>query len=263
MTLASGYSFASATNARSRLGSCLASLILGCLGASSVQAATPSWTDHLVRLDPTRWYISNGWSDGAWMLNNFLASQLVTSQSGLSIVLDKAAPGGANPYASGEVRTVGAFQYGYFEARVQAPAGAGLDAGFFTYVGASGAQPVNEIDVELLGKNTRAVQLTYHNGSNQVATTVALPFDDSAGPHLYAFDWQPTYIRWYVDGKLVLQQTGTNLPLPTAPQQLFMNLWASNSLAAWLGSFTWPNHPLTARVTCVAVEPHYTATPAC
>jgi endo-1,3-1,4-beta-glycanase ExoK len=244
---------------------CIFSALLaaGCLLTSAADAATPTWVDHFTSLSASRWYVSNGWSDGSWMLNNWERSQVSTGVNGLGIALNQNPAGAAYPYSSGEIQNLTAYRYGYFEARIQAPSGGGLDTGFFTYVGATAITPWNEIDVEILGKNTHAVQLTYHNGNSQVPVTVNLPFDASTAPHLYGFDWEPGYIRWYVDGKLVLQQTGANLPLPTVPQNLIINTWASNSFAPWLGLFTWPNHPITTRVTCVAVEPQFTAQPLC
>jgi beta-glucanase (GH16 family) len=228
------------------------------LGASNpAGAATASWVDRFATYNSGRWQIASGWSNGDYLVNNWLASQVAFGPDGLVFTLNKNASSPSG-YASGEIRTKTTFQYGYFEAKMQAAAGAGLDTGFFTYTGKSfGAPTNNEVDVEVLGQNTHAVSLTYHNGAQQVSTSVKLPFDASAAPHLYAFDWQPKYIRWYIDNKLVLTQTGASLALPMEPQFLFFNLWGSNSLGSWMGLFSWPGRPITAGVACSAFTPSY------
>ena len=137
---------------------------------------------------------------------------------------------------------------------MQAASGSGMDTGFFTY---TGSPSWNEIDVEVLGKNTRSVSLTYHNGAKQVGVALNLAFDAAAAPHHYAFDWEPTYIRWYIDNKPVLTQTGSQLPLPREPQKLYFDMWGSNSFASWLGLFQWPGHPITSDVQCIAYSPQY------
>lgn len=240
----------------------LLGLLMGVSASTMACAAAPAWTDTFTSLNSTRWYVSNGWSDGSWMLNYWEQSQLSTGVQGLAITLNKSAvaPSG---YASGEIQSRSQFQYGYYEVRMQAAAGSGLDSGFFTYTGASQGRNWNEIDVEVLGRNTHAVSLTYHNGNQQVSTAVNLSFDASAAQHIYAFDWEPQYIRWYVDNKMVLQVTGSQLAIPNEPQNLILDMWASNSFPQWLGGFNWLGRPLVTQISCVATAPSYSGKVIC
>jgi endo-1,3-1,4-beta-glycanase ExoK len=227
--------------------------------ALMTSAAAPGggFVDHFAQLDSARWQASDGWSNGGVFLNDWRRSQLRTGGGGLTVTLDQN-PASKNGYSSGEIQSRQVYRYGYFEARMTAAAGSGVVTGFFTYTGPPRGKPWNEVDVEILGRNTRSVQLTYHNGNDQHGLSVDLPFDAAARSHIFGFDWQPGYIRWYVDGKIVHEETGEHLPIPGEAQQIFFDVWNSNSLASWMGRFTWPGQPITAQLQCVATSPRFT-----
>ncbi len=42
--------------------------------------------------------------------------------------------------------------------------------------------------------------------------------------HVYRFEWLPSVVRWFVDGKLIREET---THVPTKPQQLHINLWGA------------------------------------
>src|SRR5690606_9833299 len=92
-----------------------------------------------------------------------------------------------------------------------------------------------EIDIEILGRDTRSVQLTYFRRGEQHVTTLPLPFDAADGFHTYGFEWTREAIRWYVDGRLIHEETGANGPLPQRPQRLYLHLWNTETLTEWLG----------------------------
>ncbi len=153
-------------------------------------------------------------------------------------------------------------RYGYFEVRMRVPRGAGAVSGVFTYADrAKGVKP-NEIDIEILGKNTRAVELTIHENGRSTTKTVALPFDAAEGFHTYGFDWQPGYVRWYVDGVLAHQEDGPAARNLVRPQQLILNLWGSRELKAWVGPLDTKQGPWRLEFSCVAYAPTY-AGPLC
>jgi endo-1,3-1,4-beta-glycanase ExoK len=230
--------------------------------ASPAVTADEAFVDRFLHLDAASWLVADGWSNGDSFLNDWRRSQLGTGRSGLTVTMDRNSAS-RNGYSSGEIQSRNVYHYGYFEARMTPASGSGLDTGFFTYIGPSQGKPGNEIDVEILGKNTRAVQFTYHVGSEQRATTITLPFDAADQPHVFGFDWQPRYIRWYVDGQMMHEETGNRLPLPSEPQNIIFDLWGSNSFTSWMGRFTWPSHPIIARLQCVAAAPHFTGKPIC
>ena len=88
----------------------------------------------------------------------------------------------------------------------------GVVSSFFIYTGPSDNNPWDEIDIEVLGKDTTKVQFNYFtNGVGNHEYMYDLGFDASKGYHTYGFDWQPDKITWYVDGKEVYSAT-TNIP---------------------------------------------------
>ncbi len=187
----------------------------------------------------------------------------MAAKDGLVLTLDMGhSP--TKPYSSGEVKSRTHFRYGYFESRLLAASGSGIDTAFFTYIGPQNGKPSNEVDVEILGRDTHAVQFTYHFGNVQRPTTIHLPFDAAVESHVYGFDWQPGYIRWYVDGQLMHEETGDALaPLPNEAQNIVINLLGIAHSPEWAGLFEWPGHPIRASFSCVAYSPSFPGTSSC
>ncbi|WP_433220932.1 beta-glucanase [Dactylosporangium sp. CS-047395] len=222
------------------------------LSATSAQAAIgPSFTDNFNGFDTGRWHKADGYSNGSMFNAGWRADHVWFSGGVMGINLDKTpCPGGCSgkPYASGEYRTNDLFTYGRFEARLKAVKNPGTVTSFFTYTGPSDGQPWDEIDVEILGKNPTQMQTNYFtNGVGGHETVINLGFDASAGYHNYAFEWwnQGT-INWFVDGRLVHQETGSRGALPTHPKRIMMNLWPGIGVDGWLQPFTYPGRTLTA-----------------
>lgn len=222
----------------------------------------PAFIDNFAVLDQTRWRVSDGWSNGEWTANDWRARQIQRTGSGIDITLARQ-QGAEKSFSSGELQSDAGYRYGYYEVRMQAPRGSGLVSGFFTYTRPGDESTWDEIDIEILGRNTRAIQFTYWRRGRQHITTVPLPFDASQGQHVYGFDWQPGYIRWYADGRMVHEETGTNGPLPQASQRIYLHLWNSETLTDWLGPI-WPwDGPWRLSVSCVAQAASYGGRPLC
>jgi endo-1,3-1,4-beta-glycanase ExoK len=203
------------------------------------------------------WYVSDGWSNGAWMENDWRRSQLSTTLEGLRITLAALPKSSEKPFTSGEIRTTQKFRYGYFEVSMRVPKGPGLVAGVFTYAERREGMTPNEIDIEILGRRTHLVELTYHQSGKATSSKAALPFDASDGFHSYAFDWRPDAVRWYADGVLIHEETGPGVRKLTRPQGFFLNLWASRQLHQWVGELDAGKAPWAMDVACVAYAPVY------
>ena len=204
-----------------------------------------------------RWFVSDGWSNGRWMSNDWRKGAVEVGNGQMALNLKPGPKGSDYELMSGEVRTHDFMRYGYFEVRMRVPRGAGTVSGVFTYADrAKGVKP-NEIDIEILGKNTRAVELTIHENGRSTTKTVALPFDAAEGFHTYGFDWQPGYVRWYVDGVLAHQEAGPAARNLVRPQQLILNLWGSRELKAWVGPLDTKQGPWRLEFSCVAYAPTY------
>jgi beta-glucanase (GH16 family) len=102
---------------------------------------------------------------------------------------------------SGQILTEHSFSqtYGYFEARMQMPAGDGA-LGAFWLLPESGSWPP-ELDVaEVVGAAPNTLVNTLHDSGapDPHWTDVA---DMTQGFHTYAVDWEPDKITWYFDGR--------------------------------------------------------------
>jgi endo-1,3-1,4-beta-glycanase ExoK len=215
------------------------------------------------QLDEDRWYISDGWSNGDWMENDWRRSQISVTAEGLRITLGRAPDGSKKPLAGGEVQTRQLFRYGYFEVRMRVPRGDGLITGAFTYARREGRVAPNEIDIEFLGKATRRVELTIHENDRSTSRKVTLPFDSADGFHSYAFDWQPGHVRWYADGVMIHEERGRAAANLTRPQLFLIDQWGTKKLYQWAGRVDLSAGPWALDVACVAYAPTYEGAPLC
>lgn len=215
-------------------------------------ARPPIFVDRFQGIDETRrWAISDGWTNGAWTATDWSRRQVRSGANGLSITLASNQGGGGQPFASGEISTHETYRYGYFESRLRMPRGSGLVAGVFTFTRDAGPESWHEIDMEILGRDTRALELTYYVAGRENKHVVPLPFDAADGFHTYAFDWQRDAIRWYVDDELVYEAR-EGVEQMTRPQRFIVNLWNSEQLQSWVGPIDRASGPWTLNVACVA-----------
>ena len=214
------------------------------------------------RLDRTRWFVADGWTNGDYQNSVWLASQVRVDDDGLALVYEPV-DHPIRDHATGEVQERAIYQYGYFEARMQAARGSGLINGFFLYDRNDETGERAEIDVEILGRDTRSVQFTHFIDRSSKPTTVPLPFDAAEGEHIYAFEWEPDAIRWYVDGELMHEERGVELRIPEMPQGIYAHLWGTDTLVDWAGAFEDSDEPRAMRISCFATAPEYPGEPLC
>jgi len=140
--------------------------------------------------------------------------QAVTCSDGIS-----------NNYTSARLKTQGLFSqaYGRFEARVKVPAGQGMWPAFWMLgnnITPVGWPTCGEIDImENIGKEPGTVHGSLHGPSTTSTTSDATaPFSLSAGQafandfHLYAVEWEPSVVRFYVDTNLYATFTQAQWP---------------------------------------------------
>ncbi|MEM7458812.1 MAG: family 16 glycosylhydrolase [Pseudomonadota bacterium] len=170
---------------------------------------------------------------------------------------------GPYDYVCGEVRTVDArrFHYGRIEARMKAPnraTASGYISSLFTYrfdTDTDSETPESteweEIDVELEGGRPEKFQANLIYGKDTWEwwrTRIYGAWEDKieVGPvdewRVFAIEWLPDSIRWYVDGELVKTLSAGDIdcqpeciapqekptPIPDNPTTIFMNFWIPN-----------------------------------
>lgn len=132
--------------------------------------------------------------------------------------------GVARDYTSGRIKTQGLFSqaYGRIEARIKIPYGQGLWPAFWMLgddTGKVGWPQGGEIDImENIGREPPVVHGTIHgpgySGEKGIGAAYTLPghqrFADDF--HIFAVEWQPTQIKFLVDGNPYITFTPASLP---------------------------------------------------
>jgi beta-glucanase (GH16 family) len=198
-----------------------------------------AWSDEFEGADgsapsPARWVYDAG--GGGWG-NNELESYTDRPDNsfvrGGSLVIRAAredfrgTDGIRREYTSARLKTLGTFSqtYGRFEARMRLPRGQGLWPAFWLLgdnIDAVGWPACGEIDImENIGREPGIVHGTLHGpgySGGQGPTALfsnpnGRPFADDF--HVFAIEWEPSTIRWYVDGTLYAKRAASDLPVGT------------------------------------------------
>jgi beta-glucanase (GH16 family) len=222
---------------------------LGCGGPLLSSGPSPSpnapgwtlvWSDEFdgaagALVDATKWVFDlggNGW--GNYELEYYTDRARNASLTGEGTLAIQAfresyrgADGVSRDFTSARLKTLRRFEqaYGRFEARLKVPRGQGLWPAFWM-LGAD-IETVDwpacgEIDVmENIGREPSTIHGTMHgpgySGAGGLSGSYALPagarFTDDF--HVFAVEWEPAAVRWYVDGALYHTRTPADLPAGT------------------------------------------------
>jgi beta-glucanase (GH16 family) len=133
----------------------------------------------------------------------------------------------AQEYTSARLKTQGLFvqTYGRFEARIKIPAGQGIWPAFWLLgqnIVSAGWPKCGEIDImENIGKEPATVHGSLHGPTSNGTPTditasarLANNKDFSADFHVYAVEWDPGTVRFYVDTTLFATFTPQSAPEP-------------------------------------------------
>ena len=197
---------------------------------------TLRWSDEFeaadgTRPDPARWTHDLG--GGGWgneELQTYTDRPENAAVRGGALVVTARAErftgqdGIARDYTSARLKTKDRFAqtHGRFEARIQLPRGPGLWPAFWMLgvdIDSAGWPACGEIDImENIGREPTTIHGTLHgpgySGSAGLSTSTqspnGVPFAD--GYHVYAVEWEPQEIRWYVDGVQYAAKRPADLP---------------------------------------------------
>lgn len=170
------------------------------------------WSDEFNgnSLNPANWTAEIGTGSGGWGNNELQyytsrPQNLQVSGGNLIITAQRETYGGMN-YTSARIKTQGlqSFTYGKIEARIKLPSGKGLWPAFWMLgedFSSVGWPYCGEIDIMERVNNNPHVNGTVHWDANGHAeygrTSGNLDFSQY---HTYSVEWDPNYIRWFVDG---------------------------------------------------------------
>jgi beta-glucanase (GH16 family) len=183
-------------------------------------------------VDPSKWVSETG--GGGWG-NNELESYTNRTQNAyqqdgnlvIKILQEKitGADGIARNYTSARLKTLGKFSqtYGRFEARIKIPRGQGIWPAFWMMgddIEKAGWPTGGEIDImENIGKEPALIHGTIHgpgySGEHGISASCGQPKTGEAIAedfHIFAVEWEPNVIRFYMDDHLYATRTPADLP---------------------------------------------------
>lgn len=230
----------------------LAGLFVGpTVSRSQDMPGGPSFVDDFTTFNQSRWYVSDGWTNGSHQNCTWSKDLIRLSDGVLTLGFEKRKLKDRD-FGCAEIQTKQRFGYGTYEARMKTDTGSGLNAAFFSYIGPSDKQPWDEIDFEILTRDTSKVQTNVYiagKGKNEKLVDVAGGTESAFND--YAFVWEKDRLRWYLNGQLVNTITDP-AKLPTHAQKIFFSLWGSDTLTGWMGPFSDPGRKVTLQVKRVA-----------
>ncbi len=199
---------------------------------------TLSWSDEFNQKDgtlpdPAKWKIEtggNGWGNKELEYYTNRTQNLHVRKGNLEMIALKehyvGADGVTREYTSARLNTLGKFEqaYGRFEARIKIPYGQGIWPAFWMLGNDSettGWPGCGEIDImENIGREPAIVHGTIHGPGYSGAKGIGAPYSLASGRfadefHVFAAEWEPQQIRFYVDDHLYATQTPADLPTAT------------------------------------------------
>jgi beta-glucanase (GH16 family) len=219
--------------------------LLSCGGGATLQPPptggfTLVWSDEFngadgTSPDPSKWNYNTGIGGNGWGNNELetYTNRIKNVQiQGGNLVITAVKETYADPsdgvtrnYTSARLKTEGLFNqaYGRFEARIKIPKGQGMWPAFWMLgnnISSVSWPKCGEIDImENIGREPGTVHGSLHGPSTSGPTSDAsAPFSLPAGQsfaddfHLYAVEWEPGAVRFFVDSNLYATFTQSQWP---------------------------------------------------
>jgi len=213
----------------------LSMAIILAVGFAAPASATWSlvWSDEFngTSLNAANWApdLGNGCPSLCGWGNNelqYYTAQNVTVTGGNLVLTTKVESNGA--FTSGKVTTRGkqSFLYGRVEMRAKLPTGGGMWPAFWMMPqddAYGGWASSGEIDIMESSNGTTSVGGALHFGGQYPANTSTSSSYSLGGAnfaddfHIYAVEWEPTQIRWYVDDVLFMTRSNSQWYSAGAP----------------------------------------------
>jgi beta-glucanase (GH16 family) len=177
-------------------------------------------------IDGTKWGFdtgAGGWGNNELEYYTNRVDNVTLDGNGALDIIARAESYLGSSYTSGRINSSGKFSqaYGRFEARIQIAQGQGLWPAFWTLgdnIGTAGWPTCGELDIqETVNASPTVNHGSAHgpgySGGNPLTGTYTLPAGAlSDGYHVYAIEWAPNVVRWYVDDNLYETRTPADVP---------------------------------------------------
>jgi len=221
-------------------GLCAAALLIGMPAAAQVPNLPGwdlIWNDEFngTSLDTSQWQAQNT----GLVFNNekqyYLPSQVGVSGGQLHITANDQ-PFGGKQYRSGRIEAITERTFGRFEVRADLPSTQGMWPAIWLFPKTVNWPTGGEIDImENRGSQPTRIEGAYHWGTSIPAhqSTFGVytatdaggqPVDFQAGFHDYAVEWDPSQIRYFVDGNAYFTVNTATAPISSTPMSLIINL---------------------------------------
>jgi endo-1,3-1,4-beta-glycanase ExoK len=226
--------------------------------ASTANTGKPAGDAFLMDLsrghDEDTQYLADYEMNENWIKIAFRPRNITFGKDGMTLVLQKTP--GTLPFAGAEFQRYGNYGYGRYEAVLKSSDGPGAVSSFFTHTDGYFDDPHDEIDFEFVAATPHHVHLNYFKDGKDDPVDIPLGFNASQAEHLYAFEWAPDAIRWYIDGAKVheVNAATAKVPIPTTSGRVIANLWAgSGDATGWTGEARFTR--TTALYRCISHVP--------
>lgn len=199
--------------------------------------ATPSngsyllvWSDEFngTSINPNNWTYDIGWGQNGWgnaELQYYTdRPENARVENGMLLIEARQERFRAQEYTSARLKTEGLqeWTYGRIEARIKVPYGQGIWPAFWTLgnnIDTVSWPQSGELDImEHIGSEPSTVYGTVHgpgySGANGIGGNYTLPAGQQLKDdfHIFAVEWEPAEIRWYIDNTLYATVTPDDVP---------------------------------------------------
>jgi beta-glucanase (GH16 family) len=208
---------------------------------TTIEGYTIAWSDDFDgdSLDTGKWTAADTNRPTNNSRQDYLPSQVAVSDGKL-IIKSENVPSRGLPFRSGLVTSVSEQRYGRWEVRAKLPGTKGMWPAIWLLPDTKKHRWPSQGEIDIMenrGNEPTMTSSAFHYGTNppyshkfvtqNQPTSKQGSVDYHAGFHVYACEWDPQEIRFYVDGEkhytVTNDMTGGFLDRQTAPMQLVIN----------------------------------------
>lgn len=207
-------------------------------------------------LDFNQWRVSThdnknpgAFYGGPWLMENII-------QEHDRLILRVNAGKDGNPPTMAEMQSREQYGHGRYEVIMRPSGESGVVSTFFSYVGPWTGDPHDEVDIEFIGKRSNGVEYNYFkNGRKGAYSREKLEFDISEQMNLYAFEWHPDEIIWFVNGEEHYRSPRDSSRIPSHPGNIYISAWTGiERMYDWTGPARFGDSA-QAEYACVSFTP--------